>query len=444
MVKFNKAIALWPDTETLFSSIRLKLVSSLLMITTHIIIARELTVELFATWGLLVGFFTLASSFSSLNIQEGATKAITRVNIKYGGDFHLYAFVVTSSTLVSFVSKAVLIMPILYFYHDIVAFADYGMAPEFQYVKMYILVFIVSSFLTPVFQVVLRDQGRVSLIFTVSIILAALKFFLVLSSVYFYTLSLEVLIFVYFLVGLIETIVIGFLIVRTMGMIRRDKIQHCKKSEAFPELIAILRKYFIHNYLFTVMSGLVKNTDVLIIGKFLTTSDVANYSLAKSLASAIFFLRQPVTVVIRKNISDYLESGAVNDLRKYIHGFMLLGVIPLVLVNALSFIFSSYFFDLLYDGKYSSADYVFDMLLFGYSVALYLSWSGVTIVASGRLNIFLFVNALTNGVFYLLNMGAVYWFGLVGISISIMTYWILISFVNLVIVRGVLKKGETS
>jgi len=284
----------------------------------------------------------------------------------------------------------------------------------------------------------------VSLIFTVSIILAALKFFLVLSSVYFYTLSLEVLIFVYFLVGLIETIVIGFLIVRTMGMIRRDKIQHCKKSEAFPELIAILRKYFIHNYLFTVMSGLVKNTDVLIIGKFLTTSDVANYSLAKSLASAIFFLRQPVTVVIRKNISDYLESGAVNDLRKYIHGFMLLGVIPLVLVNALSFIFSSYFFDLLYDGKYSSADYVFDMLLFGYSVALYLSWSGVTIVASGRLNIFLFVNALTNGVFYLLNMGAVYWFGLVGISISIMTYWILISFVNLVIVRGVLKKGETS
>lgn len=140
---------------------------------------------------------------------------------------------------------------------------------------------------------------------------------------------------------------------------------------------AFMKATFLSN----IFSSLIKNSDILVLGYFSSTSEVGFYQVAKSLASICSLVIQSFSSIIYQDLNEIIRSKQILELRSELTRITRICFPTLTVLSIILCFFMYPVINLFYGNEYSYSYSLFMILFTGVFVGMNLFWSQSLILA---------------------------------------------------------------
>ena len=388
-----------------------------------IIFARTIGPAQYGIWGVVISFSGIVGAFSSFRTVEPLTQYLVKFKISGATDslrlLFATAVVVDFTTSLLAYCLIVLISPWAAQYvaggeNAVVLYRIFGLT-------------VLLGFSNSLWYCTARDQGRFQLLAVVPFVISFIRLSGVIVLWQFNALTLLNMALLFVFVGAIN-LVINILFIKmtlykeyqiSLRSLRwRDVIRCHMELSGFWRFMKI-------TYLSSMVSTLVKNGDVLILGYFRTDAEVGWYRLAKNLASMIQQTGGALSSVIYQDFNELITAGKIKEVKRGI--LRLLKVMaPVILFGAvIGMAAARPVIMLVYGDAFSMAVIPFRILLIGTAVVLILFWAQPMVLARGyyAYNLVSIVVVFSTGCLAMIPIGQLY--GSAGIACIYSLIWVL-------------------
>ncbi len=390
----------------IFKSAFFHVINMLVMILTSVILARELGVQLYGEYVIILSIVTLVS----IPISAGMPTLIVREGAKYSGLLQydkLKGLLFTTRDLVSYYISIIILALIFYSYIVKVEwlFLIALLLPVFSIVKLN------SAFLRSQEHIV---AGQLLEIFPTLTWL----FMLVLSTTAFnLTLSVELVVYEFVISQLISIIVGSFYTYRRFTPLIRDVSASFEKNNWYRGLAPLT--------LYSGLNVLNGQVGIIVLGG-ISLNEVSYFKVAMSSAALVTFGLAAVNIVMGPKISKLYSKGNKIEIQKMITNCSQLVLLVGCCIFIVFFVFASNLIGFFYGPEYLQATSSFKILLFGNlvnaalgSVVLILNMTRNEKVVVKGLFLAIFINLI-------LCLTLVQLYGAVGVAIAAtlsMSFW---------------------
>lgn len=180
-------------------------------------------------------------------------------------------------------------------------------------------------------------------------------------------------------------------------------------------------------YLSSMVSTLVKNGDVLILGYYRSDAEVGWYRLAKNLVAMIQQVGGALASVIYQDLNELIVAKKMDDVKRGIIKLSRVWVPTVILGTIVTILAAKPLIQLIYGEAFTEASFPFSILLMGVSVLITFFWAQPIILALNEYSYNLKLVAIVCGLAFISMVVVVPYAGLIGLSINLAIMWSSIS-----------------
>ncbi|MCL6103114.1 MAG: oligosaccharide flippase family protein [Bacteroidetes bacterium] len=390
-----------------------------------VIVTRTLGPSEYGVWGVILAFSGMTQAFLSFRTTEPLTRYL--VEYKQRKDNSSLQLLLTTALLTDLATRVLA-------YGVILALSP-GVAQSIAGGVNAIPIFgiygatVLFGFADALWYCVARDQKKFQLLAVIPLILASVQLAgvfilwklerLDLTGLAMLFLGISMLRFFINIVYLKTTIYRCYGI-RLWGLNWREWYGRQKELYGFWYFMKI-------TYLSSMVSTLVKNGDVLILGYYRSDAEVGWYRLAKNLVAMIQQVGGALASVLYQDLNELIVAKKMGDAKRGIIRFSKVWV-PTVLVGvAFAIIVAEPVIGLVYDVAFLPAAMLFKILIIGAFASLGVFWAQPIVLALGKINcnlISIVVSSIISisGMIYL-----GYYYGAVGVAWGYVSMWVTVN-----------------
>ncbi len=180
-------------------------------------------------------------------------------------------------------------------------------------------------------------------------------------------------------------------------------------------------------YLSSIVTTLVKNGDILILGYYRTDEEVGLYRLAKKLVSMIQSVGDSLSLVIYQDLNEMLSDKKLINIKKVFFKLLKWWIPSIMSFIIVGILIAEPLISNIYGDEYTMASTLFSILLVGIGVKVMLFWARPMILAMDDYVYNLYLQVIASGVCILFLLIVVPVHGAIGLSIVISIMWMSIS-----------------
>jgi|SaaInlLV_10m_DNA_2_1039722.scaffolds.fasta_scaffold00838_12 O-antigen/teichoic acid export membrane protein len=274
---------------------------------TNIIIARNYGADTVGMVALVNSFITIVSLFVLFGTNTSILKLIPQYQVKYSISSSYYLF---KKSLILVFGLGVLISILLWFTSPIIAeniFKNSDLVPYFMAASLFIFFISAKEFNLSA----LRGLHDIK-IFSILNLLPSVLTLVAISITTFYFYDKSTPIYIYILVPASMFFVTLYFVSKKfkekLPLIKEENINKIK----FNEILLISSPMFLISGMHLVMS----QTDIIMIGMYMSEKDVGLYAIAMKLALLTSFVLNAVNSVVSPKFSQYYHANDMETLKK--------------------------------------------------------------------------------------------------------------------------------
>jgi O-antigen/teichoic acid export membrane protein len=242
--------------------------------------------------------------------------------------------------------------------------------------------------------------------------------------------------------GLFNAVVVA----RAMREIGLTRQQFVSGPRSAPRLLRENARLIFANQGISATDAVVKELDVLVSGIFLTTSEIATYKVAKSMAAIAWRLADPVLIVIMPKMARLHSLGRKSELQAFVSALTLALTPSAVVIFTVSVAGVFIVGPFVLGPEYAQSIALFPLASAWILVALPLVWTHSLSIASGKPGLFFAGGGLGNGIGLLAILLGASQFGIEGALVGLSLAFCLPFVFSFVLLRhsGVIRSRATA
>ncbi len=369
-----------------------------------ILVIRYITPDQFGLLSLSVTIYSIIITFASLGLPNGITRQAAYFLGKNEHDKVRAIFI--AGVFVSAIF-GILAAIGLFVLADVVAdfFNMQNLSWILRMLSFVVPLGILSRILTSIFQV--YENVSVKVVFN-DIMPNVLRVGLVVSIILL-SLSFYWIVVAYFL---------SFMVSGVFFLIYFFKNVDLKTSESMSKYLKILILFSLPLLFQSVLGMIINWTDTLMIGYFLTSSDVGLYNGAQPLAKLMINFLVAINFLYFPIVSQLYAKNQIREVGRIyavVTKWLMSISLPIFLVL---FLFPSATLWLLYGSRYLPSAYALRILALGFFVHLLLGPNGMTLIATGNVRFLTIASFAAATVNFILNLVLIPSYGITGAAIA--------------------------
>ena len=411
--------ALFRNTSYIASS---NIFVSVLAFLQGVIVTRTLGPSLYGVWGVIVSFTGLIQSFSSFRTTEALTRYMVQYRLNNDlKSLRLLFITVLMVDLGTGILAYVLIIALVPWVSKSIAGGNDAISIYYLYGFTVIL-----NFSNNLWFSVARDQKRYLLMALLNISSSLLQIILVIVLWYFKSLTVFYLAAVYLVVKAMNSLVNVYFLQMTITKGYHIKMMQFKWNEliAHQKEFAGFWRFMKITYLSSMVSTLVKNSDIMILGYFRPDNEVGWYRLGKSLISMMQQLISKLAVVAYQDFNELIAAHKFRELRKGIYRLLKIWTPMVISASVIMMLAIGPLIRAVYGVNFSTTAVLVKILLVSVVVTAILFWVQPAMLALDGLKENLVVSTIIGIISLVMMTLMTSFYGSYGIAWTVSCSWI--------------------
>jgi len=405
-----------------------------------IIVTRVLGASQYGILGVIMTYCLIIKTLLSYRTSEPLTQFM--IQFKLNNKKSSLEILIKTSILVEFITNLVAFTVIIIAAPIAAKYISGG--KEFIHLYWIYGFTVLFTFLDATWYSVARDLKYFKLLSILPAIYTLVKFIIIILLFYMKCLNLFWLVVTYLITRFGLFISIAFLLIWNLNKKYQISLFRMNWNQCFKfnNELSDFWKFMNISYLSSLITPIIRQSDILILGYYKTDSEVGIYKLAKNLVSIIQAFSGALTSVIYQDINEIVISNKYSQLKKDIINMSKIWIPTIVVGLILAIINARFFIKLIYGNEFANASLPFLFLLTGVSVTMSLFWAQPVLLALKKFKEYLIIN-LTIGIFFILfTFILVPLFGCYASAILLGLSWALDSIFMLIIILKIKELGQ--
>ena len=365
-----------------------------------IIVTRNLGPSQYGLLGVIMTYCGIIKTLLSYRTSEPLTHYM--IQFKLNNKKSSLEILIKTSIIVDFITNLIA-FTIIIIAAPIAAKYISGGKESIQIYRIYGTT-VLFTFLDATWYSVARDLKFFKLLSILPAIFTLLKFLIVTFLFYIECLNLFWLIVIYLITRVGLFISIAFFLILNLKRNYQISIFKTNWNQCFKlnNELSGFWKFMNISYLSSIITPIIRQADILILGYYKTDSEVGIYRLAKNLVSIIQAFSGSLTSVIYQDINEIVISNKYMQLKKDLFNMSKIWIPTIVVGFILAVINANFLINLIYGSEFVNASLPFLFLLAGVSVAMSLFWTQPILLALKKFKEYLIIN-VTVGILFILS-----------------------------------------